>query len=95
MNQEQFVINELKQNGFISRNYCLNLYDLKVRPNITRLGAIICNLNKDGWQVEGKWEHHNGRKDFVYRVVGMPFRKVVYKISDPSGDKIITRLEKI
>lgn len=91
--QEQFVINELKRNGFISRNYCLDLYDLRVRDNITRLGAIICDLNKAGWNIQGTWEHKNG-KDFVYRVVGMPFKKIVYNVVDSSGS-IIKEITKI
>lgn len=94
--QEQFVTNELKQNGFISRNYCLNLWDLNVRPNITRLGAIIHALNASGWEVEGKWEHNKTGKDFVYRVAKAPFKVATYKVLDSAGnvDREITRLQK-
>lgn len=96
--QEQFVIKELQENGFISRNYCLNLYDLGVRTNITRLASVISSLIKDaGWEIEGKWERNANGKDFVYRVVGMPFKKVLYRAVDPSVDcgfKEIVRFEK-
>lgn len=95
--QEQFVIKELQHNSSISRNYCLSLYELKVRPNITRLGAIICDLNKNGWHIKGEWERKNNGKDFVYRVVGMPFKKVVYRVVDPTGQghKEIIKFEKV
>ncbi len=93
--QEQFVIKELQQNGFISRNYCLNLWSLGVRPNITRLGAIIHSLNDSSWEIEGRWEHNDSGKDFVYRVKGSPFKKVVYRVKEPDGNiKEIIKYEK-
>ncbi len=84
--QEEFVINELKQNGFISRNYCLRLYELGVRTSITRLASIISALNESGWEISGSWEKKNTGKDFVYRVVGMPFEKVAYKVDLGGGE---------
>lgn len=61
--QKKFVIDELKRSGSVSRNYCL-------RNCITRLGAIICTLKKEGWDLVGKYveyETNNGKhKDFVY-----------------------------
>jgi len=41
--QEQRVISKIKEQGFITRNQCLSTF-----PAITRLGAIICSLKKEG-----------------------------------------------
>jgi hypothetical protein len=54
--QKQFVIDQLNKTGKISRNFCLNNY-------ITRLGAIVCHLNKkEGWNLEGYWKEG----DYIY-----------------------------
>jgi hypothetical protein len=60
--QEAFVIRELENAGCISRNFCLQNY-------ITRLGAIICNLNKKGWNITGEYVEYNYGKDFIYTLI--------------------------
>jgi hypothetical protein len=90
--QEQFVKNELLKEGKISRNYCLELYKLGVRTNILRLGAIICELIKDGWDIKGENVQTDSGKDFVYRLVGSPYTKKEYFV--PELNKTITRYEK-
>ena len=45
MTQIEFVKNKLKEKGFITRNEALRNY-------ISRLGAIIHLLKKDGWIIE-------------------------------------------
>ena len=47
--------------GKISRNFCLQNY-------ISRLGAIIYILKKDGVITKGAYEEYPGGKDFVYRL---------------------------
>lgn len=86
--QRKFVENELLREGKISRNYCLELYDLKIRTNILRLGAIICELIKSGWDIEGKEVITPTGKDFQYFLRGSPLKKIVYKIE--GLDKEIT-----
>lgn len=75
--QKQFVIDKLNTDGFISRNFCLKNY-------ISRLSAIILNLREEGWELKGEWEDG----DYYYKVVGSPFKKVVYKVQ--GLDKEIT-----
>ena len=41
LTQKQWVLNRLETNGYITRNECLRNY-------ISRLGAIIADLKKDG-----------------------------------------------
>jgi hypothetical protein len=75
MTQKQFVIQKLKTDGFISRNYCLNLYHNGVRPSITRLGSIINTLNNEGWDIKGR----DDKGDYIYEVgVKKPVPKVVF-----------------
>lgn len=73
MTQKEFVVKKLKDDGFITRNFCLKNY-------ISRLGSIICNLKKEGWNIEGK----NDDNDYVYEVKGSPFKTMYYRLPDGS-----------
>lgn len=62
--QKDFVKNELKLHGFITRNKCLRNY-------ISRLSAIIFVLRDEGFEfetkfVENKTAYGSTEKDFVY-----------------------------
>lgn len=57
LSQKQRVLRRLKEIGKVTRNECLN-----TNPRITRLGAIICDLKKDGYKIEGREEGN----DYVY-----------------------------
>lgn len=83
--QEKRIIDRLLQFGYITRNECLKNY-------ISRLGAIICDLKKEGWDFEGKFIKKNGGQDFVYTVTKCPFKKVERFI--PSLGKSIISYEK-
>lgn len=49
MTQKEWVLHELNTNGGkITRNKCLRNY-------ISRLGAIICDLKKDGYEFTGEY----------------------------------------
>jgi hypothetical protein len=71
--QEEWVIKQLNLNGFISRNFALQNY-------ISRLGAIICNLTKEGWEFEGKYVKSKSGKNFVYYLLKTPQTKTIYKV---------------
>ena len=58
--QKKLVIEELENNGYVSRNDCLKHF-------ITRLGAIICELNKEGYDLVGKYVKTSYGKDYVYQ----------------------------
>lgn len=58
MTQKDFVIKTLKETGEISRNYCLKNF-------ISRLGAIMCDLKKEGWNF--KTENTNG--NYIYKLI--------------------------
>lgn len=59
--QEQRVVYKLKTDGFITRNECLRNY-------ISRLGALICRLKKQGYV----FKTSNVEGDYRYDVVSFP-----------------------
>ncbi len=68
--QKDFVIENLLKNGAISRNFCLRNY-------ITRLGAIIKELEYEGWSFlkyygKTKGFKKENWKNYYYEVVGKP-----------------------
>jgi len=70
MTQLQIVTDYLQTTGCVSRNVCIREH------YITRLGAIVNNLKKKGW--EFKTEDRNG--DYVYILIKDPTKldKSVY-----------------
>jgi hypothetical protein len=64
--QHSFIKQVLRDKGEVSRNFALSQF-------ISRLGAIICDLKKDGWEFD--IERRNG--DYVYKLKQAPvIRKV-------------------
>jgi len=59
--QKNWVKTQLELNGKITRNKCL-------RNFISRLGAIICDLKKEGYQFETFYEKTENGKDYVYKL---------------------------
>ncbi len=63
--QQDLIVKKLRENGSVSRNWALQNY-------ISRLGAIICNLKKEGWDFSGEYVKNGSGKDFVYSVLNDP-----------------------
>lgn len=63
--QEKWVIERLKTTGEVSRNGALQNY-------ISRLGAIIYNLNQKGYNISGEWRKTENGRDFVYYLISEP-----------------------
>ena len=64
--QIQFVKNRLKDTGRISRNFCLSL-------RISRLGAIIDNLKKQGFEFTAYYQpNEHGGRDYIYEQLNRP-----------------------
>lgn len=61
MSQVEFVKKRLEANGKVSRNECLRNY-------ISRLGAIIYTLRREGYELEGKYVNTQNGRDYVYYV---------------------------
>ena len=73
MTQQQFVKKQLLEYGKVSRNDCLKRY-------ITRLGALILNLKKEGWEINGYYQDTEYGKDYIYELKHSPLKKVIYKV---------------
>ena len=80
--QREWAINQLLTTGECSRNGALQNY-------ITRLGAIICDLQKEGWEIHGAFRKEKNGKDYIYTLHTSPYRKVEYKVE---GGPIIIKL---
>lgn len=67
--QIEWVVSKLETNGSITRNECLRNY-------ISRLGAIIAELKKHGWEFEAHYEDvktpFGTGKDYRYRATHIP-----------------------
>ena len=61
--QEEFVLRVLKAQGFITRNFCLQRY-------ISRLGAYICQLKKQGYVIGGYHHKTQNGTDYRYDLIG-------------------------
>ena len=63
--QTEWVVKQFNEKGQVSRNEAL-------RNFISRLGAIICQLKKAGWNIDGRNERTQGGYgrglDYVYRL---------------------------
>ena len=82
--QANLVKRILREKGEITRNFCLRNY-------ISRLGAIVCDLKKEGWNIEGEFVKANGGKDYVYKLVKAPYiPKLVY---DPERNCMVYQQE--
>lgn len=58
--QLEIIRNKIKKDGFVTRNWCLRRY-------ISRLGARIVDLKKEGFKIKG--ERSEMGNDYVYRIV--------------------------
>ena len=69
MTQRQWVESVLRKQGRITRNYCLQNY-------VSRLGAIVCDMRRDGWDFDVKYipvkTPFGEGKDYEYVVVNIP-----------------------
>lgn len=60
--QDLMVLSVIKRQGFISRNYCLDIH-------ISRLGAIICRLTGQGKiQVKDRGYTEDGDYEYIAKV---------------------------
>lgn len=63
--QRKWVLEQIEEQGFITRNQCLRNY-------ISRLGAIICDLTKEGYVFTAEYQKTPNGKDYVYTLVNKP-----------------------
>ena len=68
ISQKQWVKRRLIKYGRITRNQCLDRY-------ISRLGAIIFSLKKDGYVFLTKYIDTAYGRDYVYKLIKKPNKK--------------------
>lgn len=71
---------ELLATGIVRRNWALSQF-----PSITRLGALILQLEEAGFVFEARYS--KDKSDYGYIMKKCPLQKEVYKV----GDKEIVR----
>lgn len=86
--QENWVVEMLLHNGKVSRNEALNNF-------ISRLGAIICDLKKDGWTIEAKWEKSPYGKDYLYYLPHGVEQPMGIRKFYVMGQEVASKIEKI
>lgn len=79
--QKEQVKKILLNTGEVSRNACLSIF-------ITRLSAIIQDLEEEGWIFNPKWVKTKHGKDFMYYLTTTPLKKTQYYIKEI--DRVIT-----
>jgi biotin-(acetyl-CoA carboxylase) ligase len=57
--QKKFVLTKLKEQGFITRNQCLENY-------LSRLGAYMNEFKRQGLKFEAKYIKRGEGKDYIY-----------------------------
>lgn len=65
LSQEQWLRNQLITQGHVTRNQALRRF-------FSRLGARICDLRREGWEIDGGWKETKNGKDYEYRLVARP-----------------------
>jgi hypothetical protein len=63
LTQREWVEKELREKGEIDNVYCVQNF-------VLRLGAIICQLRKDGWAIDGAFIP--GTKNYRYKLSSAP-----------------------
>lgn len=71
--QRERVEKRILEQGYITRNQCLSTF-----PAITRLGAIICDMQKTGW--EFTTDNKNG--DYKYVLVRTLYKTVTRTLAN-------------
>lgn len=77
--QRDRVEESLLKNGYATRNQFLRQV-----PAITRLSALIQDMEEDGWTFTTETTKN---KDYAYKLLSCPYRRVVYLVN---GETFVT-----
>jgi hypothetical protein len=80
--QKDRVVQRLLKVGYITRNECLGVF-------ISRLSAIIYDLEQEGWTFETsrKGGNYKTEADYVYTVTRTPYKKIVSTLAN--GEQVV------
>jgi hypothetical protein len=69
MTQEQKVKDRLLEVGYVDNFWAINNY-------ILRLGAIMCQLKKQGWDFVGEFGIGADKKNYFYKLIKSPPKEI-------------------
>jgi hypothetical protein len=69
MSQKSKILKLMREQGFVTRNWALQNF-------ISRLGAIICTLKKEGMNITAEWKDG----DYVYKLLDKPKEIIEYRV---------------
>lgn len=78
-----FILGELKEQGYITRNTCLKRY-------ITRLGAYMCQLKNEGLRFEARYiksEFSPNGQDYAYMLIPIRQKRLLNSLIKKYLDK--------
>jgi len=75
LTQSERVVQQLNANGAVTNFWAIDNY-------ILRLGAIICQLKKEGWDFETGYSEGQDRKNFKYTVKSKPSGNIIPKTKE-------------
>lgn len=67
--QKDKILKLLRTNGRVTRNEALSMF-------ISRLGAIVCDLRKDGMDIEANYKDG----DYIYTLKDKPKQVIEYRV---------------
>jgi len=80
--KQKWIVRQLMEHGRVSRNQAIR------EKYITRLGAVINQLNKGKWKIEGHYEENEyGGRDYIYVVKEGP-RRIQHKVIIRDGKSV-------
>lgn len=79
MSQKAKVLKQMREMGYVTRNWCLSQF-----PAITRLSAIMLDLKKDGINFEAK----DLDGDYIYKLLDKPKQIIEYRVQ---GEDILIK----
>jgi len=62
LTQKNWVKSQLEEKGFVTRNKALSMF-------CSRLGAIICDLKKEGYNIRGRNTKTLYGGDYLYELI--------------------------
>jgi len=88
--QKSIILKQLRTNGSVSRNACIRG---DYGTIITRLGAVICDLRKDGMEIEMVETKNPTETTYFLKDKPQIERFIVRGGGENGEDKVITRFK--
>lgn len=81
MTQTQKIIEQLEDKGFVTRNWALQNF-------ISRLGALILALKKEGWVFTQEYTETPHGRDYTYTLINKPVRNQLFATPEKTAKQL-------